>query len=257
MQIPLTLLESPAFQPYIFLAVFMRLGTMMMVFPAFSETAVPIRIRLMIALTITFIMVPLVASTYPPQPATVAGLFFLLGTEFVVGVFIAGATRIIMAALHVAGFTMGFQTSLAFAQNFDPTQGVQSALIATFLSILGITLIFVTDLHHLMIAAMRDSYTMFTPGAALPVGDFAAMVTSTFAGMFKLAIQMAAPLIAFALIFNLGLGVLTKLMPQVQIFFVAIPANLISGFIIISIMLSAIMIWFLEHVEQTISLFTV
>lgn len=257
MQIPLTFLESQAFQPYIFLAVFMRLGTMMMVFPAFSENMVSVRIRLMIALTITFVMVPLVAATYPPQPETVAGMCFLLFTEFTIGIFVAGATRLIMAALHTAGFTMGFQTSLAFAQNFDPTQGVQSAILATFMSILGITLIFVTDLHHLMIAAMRDSYVMFTPGSAIPVGDFAKMVTATVASTFKLAIQMAAPLIAFALIFNLGLGVLAKLMPQVQIFFVAIPANLLAGFIIISMTLSAIMIWFLEHVEQTISLFTV
>ena len=257
MQIPLTFLDDLIYQPYIFLAVFMRLGTMMMVFPAFSESTVSVRIRLMIALTITFVMVPLVAGTYPPQPATVAGMFYLLGTEFVVGIFIAGAARLIMAALHTAGFTMGFQTSLAFAQNFDPTQGIQSALLATFLSILGITLIFVTDMHHLMIAAMRDSYTMFAPGAALPVGDFAAMVTATVAGTFKLAIQMSAPLIAFALIFNLSLGVLAKLMPQVQIFFVAIPANLLAGFLILAMTLSAVMIWFLEHVEQTIGLFTV
>ncbi len=257
MQIPLTFLDDLIYQPYIFLAVFMRLGTMMMVFPAFSESTVSVRIRLMIALTITFVMVPLVAGTYPPQPATVAGMFYLFGTEFIVGIFIAGAARLIMAALHTAGFTMGFQTSLAFAQNFDPTQGIQSALLATFLSILGITLIFATDMHHLMIAAMRDSYTMFAPGAAIPVGDFAAMVTATVAGTFKLAIQMAAPLIAFALIFNLGLGVLAKLMPQVQIFFVAIPANLLAGFLILAMTLSAIMIWFLEHVEQTLSLFTV
>lgn len=235
----------------------MRLGTMMMVFPAFSESSVSVRIRLMIALTITIIMVPLVAASYPPQPETIAGLFFLMATEFAIGIFIAGAARLIMAALHIAGFTMGFQTSLAFAQNFDPTQGVQTALLATFLSLLGITLIFVTDLHHLMIAAMHDSYTMFTPGGAIPVGDFAAMVTATVAGTFKLAIQMAAPLIAFALIFNLGLGVLSKLMPQVQVFFVAIPANLLAGFIIMGLTVSAVMIWFLEHVEQTLSLFTV
>ncbi len=257
MQIPLDFLQGPAFQPYVFLAVFMRLGTMMMVFPAFSESTVSVRIRLMIALTITFIMVPLVASTYPPQPSTVAGLVYLMITEFAIGIFIAGAARLIMAALHTAGFVMGFQTSLAFAQNFDPTQGVQSALLATFLSILGITLIFVSDLHHLMIVAMRDSYALFAPGGALPVGDFAAMVTATVAGTFKLAIQMSAPLIAFALIFNLGLGVLAKLMPQVQIFFVAIPANLLAGFLIMMITLSAIMIWFIEHVEQTLHLFTV
>ncbi len=257
MQIPLTFLESPAFQPYLFFMVFMRLGTMMMVFPAFSETAISVRIRLLVALAITIVMVPLVAGTYPPQPETIAGLFFLMGTEFAIAIFIAGAARLIMAALHTAGFTMGFQTSLAFAQNFDPTQGVQSALISTFLSIVGITLIFTTDLHHLMIAAMRDSYFLFAPGAPLPVGDFAKMATATVAGAFKLAIQMSAPLIAFALIFNLGMGVLAKLMPQVQIFFVAMPANMLAGFIIISITLSAVMIWFIEHVEQTIGLFTV
>jgi flagellar biosynthetic protein FliR len=160
-----------------------------------------------------------------------------------------------MSALHVAGNIIAMQTGLAFAQNVDPTQGTQSAIVASFLSMLAVTLIFATDLHHLLIAAMRDSYVLFKPGEILPVGDFLQMAIKAVSGAFVLGVQLSAPFVVFGLVFYIGLGLLSKLMPQIQIFFIAMPANIGLGFALLFLILGAMMTWFLQGFEQSLSVF--
>jgi flagellar biosynthetic protein FliR len=242
-------------QIFVFLAVFTRLSAMIMLFPALGEISVSPRIRLTIALGICLVISPLVAAAYPVIPQTVFGLATIIGQEVFIGIVIGGATRLVMSTLQVAGTVIAFQTSLGFAQNVDPSQGIQSALVGTFMSIVGVTLIFTLDLHHMMIGAMHDSYILFAPGHVPDIGDFSAMALDTVALSFSLAIRIASPFVAFGLVFYLGIGVLSKLMPQVQIFFIAMPANILLGFAILMLVINAAMIWFMEHFEQTLSKF--
>src|SRR5690606_3131582 len=166
------------------------------------------------------------------------------------------SARLIMSSLHIAGNIIALQTGLAFAQNVDPTQGGQGAMIANFLSLLAVTLIFVTGLHHLLIAAMRDSYDLFRPGEMLPVGDFWQLAVMVVSGAFVLGLQLAAPFLVFGLVFYLGLGILSRLMPQIQIFFIAMPANIGLGLALLLLLLGAMMNWFLQDFERSMTLFT-
>lgn len=240
---------------FVFMLVFSRLGAMIMLMPALGEISVPTRVRLILALLLSGIMMPLVADTYSAIPLTVIGLGIAVIYEILIGIFIGMSAQIVMSALHVAGNIIAMQTGLAFAQNVDPTQGTQSAIIASFLSMLAVTLIFATDLHHLLIAAMRDSYVLFKPGEVLPVGDFLQMAIKAVSGAFVLGVQLSAPFVVFGLVFYIGLGLLSKLMPQIQIFFIAMPANIGLGFALLFLILGAMMTWFLNGFEQTISVF--
>jgi flagellar biosynthesis protein FliR len=240
---------------FTFMLIFSRLAAMLMLMPALGETSIPANVRLILALLLTFVMMPLVASSYGTIPDTVPALAFIVLTEIAVGLFIGGAARIIMSALHVAGNIIALQMSLAFAQNVDPTQGQQGVLVANFLSLTAVTLIFATNLDHLMIAAMRDSYELFVPGQPIPIGDFSQMAVKFVSGAFKLGLQLAAPFLVFGLIFYLGIGILSRLMPQIQIFFIAMPANIMLGFVLLLFLLGAMMTWFLQGFEQSISMF--
>lgn len=235
---------------FVFMLVFARLGSMIAAMPALGEAAISPQIRLAVALLVTLVMLPVVRDSYGTIPGTLAGLTFAALGEIAVGLAIGISARLITSALQVAGTVIAFQTGLAFAQNVDPTQGVQSALVGTFLSMLAATMVFTADLHHLLFAAMRDSYDMFRPGQPLPVGDFAQMAIMIVAGAFKVALQLAAPFLVFGMIFNLGQGVLSRLMPQVQIFFVAMPANIFLGFALFMLLLSAMMMWYLDHFAE-------
>lgn len=243
------LLPSVAF---VYMLIFSRIGTILMLMPALGESSFPARVRLVFALALALVLYPVVVNDYPPIPQDFGTILRLLVGEMAVGFLIGLTTRFITGCMQIAGATIAFQIGLGFAQNIDPTQGIQGALFASFLSMLGITLIFATDMHYLFLGAIRDSYFLFHPGATLPVRDAALMAVETFAGTFKVGIQIAAPFIAFGLVFYLGLGVLARLMPQIQIFFVAMPANIMIGFLLLALVLGSTMAWYLDHVKGSI-----
>ncbi len=243
------LLPSVAF---VYMLIFSRTGTILMLMPALGESSFPARVRLVFALALALVLYPVVVNDYPPIPQDFGTILRLLVGEMAVGFLIGLTTRFITACMQIAGATIAFQIGLGFAQNIDPTQGIQGALFASFLSMLGITLIFATDMHYLFLGAIRDSYFLFHPGAVIPVRDAAMMAVETFAGTFRVGIQIAAPFIAFGLVFYLGLGVLSRLMPQIQIFFVAMPANIMIGFLLLALVLGSTMAWYLDHVEGSI-----
>ncbi|MEO1199278.1 MAG: flagellar biosynthetic protein FliR [Pseudomonadota bacterium] len=235
-----------------FMLVFARLGTMVMLIPAIGDQSVPVRMRLVFALGLAILFFPLASAYLTDLPTTASGIVFLFGLEMVVGFFIGLTSRIILASLQIAGSTIAFQMGLGFATSVDPTQGTQGALIGTFLSITGLTLIMVADLHYLFIAAIRDSYVLFQPGQVLPVEDASELGVRILAGAFAIGVQIAAPFIVFGLLFNLGLGILSRLMPQVQIFFLGIPAAILLGFVILFAVAGTVFGLFLMGVEDAI-----
>jgi flagellar biosynthetic protein FliR len=146
------------------------------------------------------------------------------------------------------------QLGLGFVTAVDPTQGQQNVIVGNFLTVLGVTLIFATDLHHLVIAALNDSYTLFQPGDIPLLGDVAALTTRTVATAFRIGIQLSAPFLLFGLLFNLGLGILSRLMPQMQVFFVGIPLSILLGFLVLLLVIGAMMTTFLGSVENVLLL---
>lgn len=223
-----------------FLLLFTRVGTAMMVLPGFGEQYVPTFIRLGLALAVTVALAPVVGVGVPAEPAQPLSIFLLVGGEAFIGLLIGGVARIIMSALHVAGTVIAFESGLAYALTIDPAQGTQGALIASFLSFLGVVVIFATDLHFLLLGAVADSYTLFPPAHLPPMGDFTALALQVVSGTFKIGVQLAAPFIVFAMIMNVGLGVLARLMPALPIFFVVVPLQIWVAFLLLGITMAGI-----------------
>ena len=237
--------------------IFARIGSAIMIMPGFGETYVAPRARLLLAIAISIVVTPVVSAGLPEAPASPIALFLLLGSEIGIGLFIGMAARVIVSALYVAGVVVAFQSSLSNAFVFDPNQAAQGSLSGTFLSIVGLLLIFVTGLHHLMLQAVVDSYALFQPGVVPPIGDFSDVMARLVAQSFVLALQISAPFVVIGMVFYLGLGLLARLMPQVQIFFVALPLQITLGFLILAVTLSASMLWFLESFENTFTHFLI
>jgi flagellar biosynthetic protein FliR len=231
------------------LLVFARIASAMMLLPGFGEIYVLPRTRLLLAIAITVVATPLVGATLPKLPATPLELFLILGGEIVVGIFLGTIVRILVAALHVAGTIVGFSSSLSSANIFDPQNAAQGSLLGTFLGVTGIVMVFVADLHRLMLGAVIDSYTLFVPGVALPWGDFSDLMTRTVAHAFALGFQLSAPFLVVGLVFYLGLGLINRLMPQVQVFFIAMPLQIALAFFVMALTLSAGMLWFLSDFQ--------
>ncbi len=236
-----------------FLLVFARIGTMVMLLPGLGEMSVPRRVRLTIALVLTAVLLPLHRAAYTVELKSFGPVLTMLGQEIFIGAVLGLTARLMISALQVAGFVIAQQLGLGFVTAVDPTQGgQQGVLIGNFLTILGVTLIFATDLHHLVIAALSESYALFRPGEMPLIGDVAALMTQTIALAFKIGIQLSAPFLIFGLLFNLGLGVLSRLMPQMQVFFIGLPLSILLGLLILILVLGALMTVFLGSMESVL-----
>ena len=235
---------------YLYLLLFARVGTMLMLIPALGEQIIPARLRLGFALAFSLLLYPLLSPQLPRLPPDIFNVIVLIFHELIVGLILGGIARIVVMGTQVAGAVIAFQTGLSVAQPADPSNGgIQGAIIGSFLSFLGSTLIFATDLHHLALAAIHDSYMIFSPTTTLMFEDAAQMAIETVAGAFVIGVQMAAPFIVFGLVFYLGVGILGRLMPQLQVFFIAMPATISVGLILLAILLAMMMGWYLMHFE--------
>ena len=223
-----------------------------MALPGIGDRRVPSRIRLVFALSMSLILYPIVDKFFPDLPASLFGMMSAIISEVLVGVAIGFSVRLIISAIQLVGTAIAFQTGLAFAQSVDPANGIQNSLFGSFLSVLSVTLIFATDMHHMLLSAMHDSYMLFKPGSALPIGDLAQNAIQTLSAGFRIAIQLAGPFLAFGLVFYLGVGVLARLIPQVQVFFLAMPLNIALGLVLFMVLLSTIVYWFLDYFGEAI-----
>jgi flagellar biosynthetic protein FliR len=230
-----------------FVLAFARIGAMVMLLPGLGEQNIPVRVKLSIALLLTLIILPLHRQAYQVDMQSTAALMVLMVHEIVIGIVLGATARVTLSALQVAGSVIAQQMGLGFVQSVDPTQGQQGVLIGNFLTMLGVTLLFATDSHHLVIAALNDSYQVFAPGEIMPSGDVAALATRAFAAAFRIGLQLSAPFLVFGLVFNIGLGVLARLMPQMQVYFVGVPLSIFAGFLIFGVVIVAMMGTFLDY----------
>jgi flagellar biosynthesis protein FliR len=228
---------------------FARIGTMVMLLPGLGELSVPPRVRLTIALVLTAVLFPLHRAAFALDLKSFGPVLLLLGQELFIGVVLGLTARLTISALQVAGSVVAQQLGLGFVTAVDPTQGQQGLILGNFLTILGIALIFATDLHYYVIAALHDSYALFRPGEMPLAGDVAALLTRTVAAAFRIGIQLSGPFLVFGLLFNVGLGVLSRLMPQMQVFFVGMPLSILLGFVALLLVIGAMMSTFLGYLE--------
>jgi len=239
-----------------YLLVFARVGAMIMLLPGFGNMGVPSRVRLVLALAVAYALAPVVQAQYTGVvPQSVLGLGILIAQEITAGILVGAMASIIMMGLQVGGFLIASQIGLAYSQSFDPTQHTQGASVGNFLTLLGTVAIFATDLHHLAIGAIVGSYRMLPPGGHLPTADMAQLVIQLVSSSFALGFQLAAPFMVFGFAVYAGLGLLARLMPQLQIFFIATPINILAGFVIMFAMLGAMITLFLNFYTTSMGAF--
>jgi len=205
---------------------------------------------LLLALILSGLLLPILEPLLPALPASPSELLLVIGAEIAVGLFIGTLTRIVLAGLETAGQIVSIQTGLSNAVIFNPLQATQSAVPSAFYSALGVLLIFLTDIHHLMLRGLLDSYMIFTPGKLPPVEDLSQTVAHAAAGSFRLALEMAAPFIVLGTVFFVALGLIGRLVPQLQVLFITQPLQIMGGLLLFTIVIASGMGWFLDAFVQ-------
>lgn len=240
---------------FAFLLVFARVGTAFITLPGFSAAYVPTDIRLLMALAVSFVVTPVLTPTLPVPPATVPGLFLMLLGEVLIGGFFGALGRILFGALHTAGTIIAYEASLANAFINDPIAEQQGSILAGFLTTVGVVFVFVTNMHHLMLRAVVDSYSLFVPGEMPAMGDFSEMIARQVADSFALSVRISSPFLLAGITHFLMLGILGRLMPAMPVFFFGLPLQILTQITLLALTLSGIMLAFGTHFADTFRAF--
>ncbi len=223
-----------------------RIGTMFTLLPGFGAGYVTPRYRLGIALATTFLLLPSLQVYMPPLPESPASMFLILGGEVIVGAFLASIGIFVISALQAAGTFISYFASMANALIQDPISNQQSSVISGFLSTTALVAIFAADLHHVVLRAMADSFSLFRPGAPIAFGDMSETLAVTLSNAFTLGLKLSSPMLLVALVYYLALGILGRLMPTLQVFFFGLPVQVTMQIWVLMICVSGIILVFLE-----------
>jgi len=230
--------------------IFARVGSMVMVLPGWGESYVTPRIRLVLALLLSLVMWPLVSSSLPALPESLASMVGWIIREVLTGLAIGLIIRFFLTAVSTAGEIISMQTTLGFAQSANPFLGQPSSTLGSFLSLLAVTLIFATNTHHWFVAGILGSYDAINPLRPLIAGDFATVAVKTLSQSFLLGVQLSAPVIVFALIFNLASGLVARVMPSFQVYFAAAPLSVLLGLSIFALSLGVMGTIFVDRIAS-------
>lgn len=214
---------------YTYSLIFLRIGSIFMLMPGFAASYVNTQTRLILALAITVVMVSFIYPQLPPEPDNFSINIQYMLNEIAIGIFLGIIMQILFFALNLAGSIASQAIGFANAQLFDPAFQGQSMLIESFLSVLALTFIFVMDIHHLMIEALVDSYQIFPAGQPILWNDIAQHLIQTINDSFNFGFKLGAPFIAFTIIFYSCMGLVSRLMPQLNIFFLSLPIQIYLG----------------------------
>ena len=235
--------------------VFCRMGAALFIFPGFSDPSINARARLLAAGGISLMLWPMVAEDLPPLPAENAIFVQLILIELVIGLLMGIAARLLMGALSVAGEMIAFATGFQAATLFDPITNSNSTAPSLFLMLVGGVLIFAMNLHHDLIHGVYMSYQVFPPGQLPPVNDTAQAIINTVQHLFVLGVKMAAPVVVIGFLGYVGFGIFNRLIPQLHVFFVALPLQIFVGMFVLATSIAIIFTLFVTHMKDRVILF--
>ncbi len=240
---------------YHFLMVFLRLGSAFMLMPGFMTSFINTQVRLSIALALSIILMPLISTHLPPAPQDTATFITYTLSEITIGIFLGLVMQFLYFSLRFAANLAGQAIGFSNAQIFDPSFQSQTIVLESFLSMVTLTVIFITDIHHLMLGAVIDSYHLFPVGQNLPWGDFSDNLSQNLNKAFVMGFKLGSPFVAFTIIFYVGMGLVSRLMPQLNIFFLSLPLQIYLGLGLVFITTPIMVMWFIKYYEDGIQQF--
>lgn len=225
---------------YVIAIVFCRLGAMFLTLPAIGETYISPRMRLLLALSVSLVLSTALSPYIAPYKGNAVALMLVIMVEVTIGFFLGFVLRVIFNCFTIAGTFITYLTGFANAQLFNPILQGQGGLHAALLTLSAITVLQASNLHHYSFVALVDSYKIFPVGEMIIIGDFSEKLLITLAQSFKIGFQLSTPFVLMTIVFYTLMGIMSRLMPQLQIFFLSLPIQILGGAFIMIMVVTAI-----------------
>lgn len=227
-----------------------RIGGAVMLLPGLGEAEVPATIRLALVLALVALLLPVQAPLLPPMPDAPSGLLRLVALETATGLWLGLLARLVALALAQAGQVTGLMIGLASPLQGDAMLGAQGVALARLLALLGAVVVLGSGLYAIPLRALAESYAVLPPGAPLAAGPVAEAVAAAAGESLGLAIRLAGPFVLLAVLGNLALALLARVAPQVQVFILAAPAQILAGILVLALLLPALLATWQEAARE-------
>ncbi len=230
------------------LFIFARVTSFIVIVPGFSHKSFPNTAKVFLGLTISL----LVYTTLPVTPVYSEIILFMLALfrETLIGLAMGFSAKLIFAGIEMAGTLIDFQVGYSIGAVYDPNSGVNSSYYGRLFYWMGIMVFFLLDLHHLLIKSLMNSFNVMAPGE-LGFGNFHLEgLLYMFSYSFKIAFSIAAPMIVVLLVTDIVMGLISRTVPQINVFMLGMPLKALLGMIIFFLLVTS----FMTHIGKALML---
>ena len=221
------------------LLVLLRVSMLVILMPVFGHRLVPAPVKIGLIGLISILIYPIVQTSLPHIPASPVVLMVLAGQEVLLAGLIATLAQLVFSAAQLAGQVMSYQMGLAIANVVDPASSAQIAVVGQFAAMLAMLVWLATGAHNIFLMALADSFHLLPIGHAWQINSWHAL-NNVAANMFILALRLVAPVMLLLFFLYVALGLLSRAVPQIQVFFVSFPLTVALGFFVFALALPAV-----------------
>jgi flagellar biosynthetic protein FliR len=228
-------------QAEIFILTLLRVSAMIITIPILGDVTVPARVKVGLALLITFLVFPFVQTAAWRLSSDIFSLVFRMAGEIMIGVIIGFAGRLIFDGIQLAGQLIGFQMGFSIVNVIDPINNEQVSIISQFQYLIALLIFLVMNGHHIFLYAIVESFRILPPLGFHFSGELMQLILVFVRNMLEVAIKTGAPIIAVLLFMSVGMGLIARTVPQINIFIVGFPLQIAIGLIGIGVTLPIFM----------------
>ena len=222
-------LNIPLAQLQLFFLVFLRVGAIIMFMPVFDSKSIPLFFKVALAFTTSIVLFPMLDLDPLPVFNNVYAMGIKVMGEILIGLVIGFSVKLIFAGIQLAGQLAGYQMGMALANVMDPSSSQQVPLLAQFTNLVGLLIFITINAHYWFIKALTHSFQMVPPLHVNFRGSLMEHLINMSGNMFVIGIQVGAPVIAAMLITSVAFGLIARMVPQMNVFIVAMPLKIGVG----------------------------
>ena len=215
-------------------AIFCRVGSCFMVLPGFSSARIPSNVRLMIALAISLSLSPILWNTvYPKVSSADTTYISLVFVEGLIGVVFGMIARFFVLGMEFTGTVLTMMVGFSAPPAADVLEDGSQNQLTNMISFAGLFLLFIMDFHHILILALADSYRTIPIGGDFEARRALVTLTDTLSQTFMVMLRLSSPFIVYGFLFNMAIGFVNKMSPQMPIYFISTPFLIMGGLFLV------------------------
>jgi flagellar biosynthesis protein FliR len=217
-----------------YLAILLRLGSVVFLVPPFSNPRIPVKFKAGFALVLTTMLFPVLGKEVAPLSFQPVALLCSVASEILFGLVVSLSFAVILGAFNLAGEQISYQAALSMAQVVDPQSGFQITIVSNLIELVALLLLLALNGHHLILKLVVESFR------TVPVGQFFLNLATIdrlilLSGqVFVIGIQLAAPVVMVLFLIQVALGVISKFVPNINILVTSFPISIFVGLIFIA-----------------------